>query len=192
MCSAHDDIVSKSLIVKKEEQFPKKSLLIISVCSFLVGMFVWIVVILICNCYNLFNCWRSCSAQKKCLDWKEKQQLENLVRDLVLKVKIPKMHQSLNGFNLIAMPTSCKNSRKGIVLRTQLKTMSGHLEIFILREWLGMHSMALMTSVQKTCLRIRAKPATGYASLCVKLKGLMEKITHHAVFTCFWMGYNDA
>ena len=34
-------------------------------------------------------------------------------------------------------------------------------------------------------LMIRAKPATNYASSCVKLEGLMDKNIHHAVFTCF-------
>ena len=93
---------------------------------------------------------------------------------IILKVKIPKMHRSLNGFNSTAMLMSCRNSRKGIVLRIQLKAMSGHLEISTLGEWQGMNSMTLMTSVQKTCLTIRAKPATGYASSCVKFEGLMH------------------
>ena len=45
--------------------------------------------------------------------------------------------------------------------------------------------MALMTSIHKTCLTIRAKPVTGYASSCVKLEGLMDKNTHQVVFNCY-------
>ena len=157
MCRAYDDIVSRLLIVKKRVAIQKKNLLIISVCSSQVGVLVWTVMILIRNRYNLSSYQQSCPAQKTCLDWKEKHQ-RSLEVSLILKVKIPKINQLLNGFNLIAMLTSWKNSRKGIVLRRQLKTMSRHLEIFMFGEWQGRNSMALMTSVHKTCLTIRAKP----------------------------------
>ena len=181
MCSACDDIVSKSLIVKKRGAISIEKLAD-NFCLQLLGWFPCV------NCHDFdlqplqpVQLPTKLSSTKDMLRLKSKAQesLEKLVRNLILKVKILKMHWLLNGFNSIAMLMSCRNLRKVIVLRTQLKAMSGHLEFSTLGEWQGMSSMALMTSVQKMCLTITAKPATDYASLCVKLEGLMNKNTHH-------------
>ena len=91
----------------------------------------------------------------------------------------------LKGFNSTAMSMNCKNSKKVPVnaRRIPLKAMTGHLEIFILGEWRVMKSTQTI-HVQKTCLKIRAKLATGYASLCAKLEDRMDKNTLHVAFTC--------
>ena len=63
-------------------------------------------------------------------------------------------NEDKNDFNSTIIPMNYKFSKKVSALKTMLKVMTGHLEIFMFGEWRVVRNIQ-QTSVQKMCLKTR-------------------------------------